>query len=374
MARKKNMDMTANLPGEIRRLIAEGKQEGLLSWAEVEAAARKLHLQQEQLDELARSLEDMGISVSMEEAQDQPGEEEDDAGELEGLDEKSLLQSVEKFDTQGLIRLYLQEITQYPLLSAEEEVDLAKRIAQGDAQAKEQLTNSNLRLVVSVAKKYAGRGLPFLDLIQEGNTGLMRAVEKFDWTMGTRFSTHATWWIRQSVRRGIAQNGSAIRVPEHVHNDMNKINTCSRQMRQELGREPTVKELAERLKLSEKKVQDVMQAMRKPLSLDRTIWEDEDATFMDSTMDVLVVDPDAAITAEQRTLAVQRALSKLTEREAHVLRCRYGMNDDGHVFMLEEIGKSLGLTRERVRQIEASALRKLRHPANSRELRELYCQ
>lgn len=368
---KREMNMAANLSGEIRRLIAEGKVTGTISYSRLEKAARKQHMDEEQLEMLLQSVDAMGIFVSMEETWI---DAEPEMEEADNLDEKSLLQSVEEYDEKGLTRLYLQEISRYPLLSAQEELELARRIAQGDGQAQKMLTEANLRLVVSIAKKYTGRGLSLLDLIQEGNTGLMRAVEKYDWTKGCRFSTHATWWIRQAIRRGITQGGSAIRVPEHVHNVMNKINSCSRQLRQELGREPTVEELAKHLELSEEKVREVIQSLRKPLSLDQSIQEDDgDETFLDRTVDTLAVNPEQEATQNQCSRAIQWALSTLSDREAYVLRCRYGLYD-GHIFRLEEIGQILGLTRERVRQIEAKALRKLRHPTKARELQAFHSQ
>ncbi len=295
--------------------------------------------------------------------QTDPGNEPED--ELEGLDEKSLERSVEKFDTQGLIRLYLQEIAQYPLLSAEEEADLAKRIAQGDAQAKEQLTNANLRLVVSVAKKHAGRGLPFLDLIQEGNTGLMRAVEKFDGTMGTRFSTYAIWWIRQAITRALDSQSDTIRKPVHLAQELNKIKIATRQLEQELERTPTTEEIAARADLSPEKVAAVLKYHYDMLSLEKELGDDGKSTLGELLEDPRIPDPAATLMAQSSLDTVK---DHLTTREMLVLQLTYGLSD-GIERSPEEIAVLLNLDKIRVSSILQKALKKLRHPTLAEEFR-----
>ena len=277
---------------------------------------------------------------------------------------------LDEFPSDDPVRMYLKEIGRYPLLAPEEELELARRMCEeNDEDARRKMTESNLRLVVSIAKRYTGRGLPFLDLIQEGNLGLMKAVEKFDYTMGYKFSTYATWWIRQAITRAIADQARTIRVPVHMVETVNKVIRTSRQLLQELGREPTEEELAEELGMTVEKVRDVLKVAQEPVSLETPIGEEEDSHLGDFIPAETDTDPadlaNAALMKEQ----IQKALSTLTDRERRVLELRYGL-DDGRPRTLEEVGQEFGVTRERIRQIEAKALRKLRHPARGKILKD----
>ena len=277
-----------------------------------------------------------------------------------------------EYNLEDSVRLYLKEIGQIKLLTADEEVELAKRISGGDQAAKHKLTEANLRLVVSIAKKFAGRGLEFLDLIQEGNTGLLKAVEKYDWKRQNKFSTYATWWIRQAITRAIADQARTIRVPVHMVEVINKVARCNRRLVQELGREPTVDETAAALNIPVEKIIEAKRIAADPISLDTPVGDDEDTTMGSFVRDERSVEPEDEVTNHGRALALREALETLTEREADVLRMRFGMYD-GRNHTLEEVGQIFGVTRERIRQIENKALRKLRHPSRAKKIRDFYC-
>lgn len=293
--------------------------------------------------------------------------------EFSGLDEPDSERSGELLsDGIGVddpVRMYLKEIGRVPLLNAEEEMELAKRMYDGDEEAKERLAEANLRLVVSIAKRYAGRGMSLLDLIQEGNLGLIRAVDKFDYRKGYKFSTYATWWIRQAITRSIADQARTIRIPVHMVETMNRVIRTSRQLLQELGREPRPEEIGERLGMSAERVSEILKFSQEPVSLETPVGEEEDSHLGD-----FICDEHMPVPAEAATFAILKeqlsaVLSTLTEREQRVLRLRFGL-DDGRARTLEEVGKEFCVTRERIRQIEAKALRKLRHPSRSRKLRD----
>ena len=276
---------------------------------------------------------------------------------------------LEGVSTEDPVRMYLKEIGNVPLLSGEEEVELAKRVEQGDEEAKKKLTEANLRLVVSIAKKYVGRGMPFLDLIQEGNMGLMKAVDKFDYTKGYKFSTYATWWIRQAITRGIADTGRTIRVPVHMVETINKTLRMTRTLLQELGREPTPEEVAARLNVPVARVREVLKISRDPVSLDTPIGEEDDSHLGDFIEDDTALSPSDSAAFSMLHEELKSALVSLTDRERQVIELRFGLLD-GRARTLEEVGKEFNVTRERIRQIEAKALRKLRHPSRSKRLKD----
>ncbi|MFW6238781.1 MAG: RNA polymerase sigma factor RpoD, partial [Halanaerobiales bacterium] len=267
------------------------------------------------------------------------------------------------------VRMYLKEIGQVDLLTPEEEIELAKRIEEGDEEAKQKMIEANLRLVVSIAKKYMGSGMSFLDLIQEGNTGLMKAVEKFDYTKGYKFSTYATWWIRQAVTRSIADKSRTIRIPVHMMETINKLSKVTRQLLQENGKEPTDKQIAERMDISEEKVKEIKKISREPISLETPIGEEEDSDLGDFVEDEGSPAPDKQAESYLLKEQLDEVLDTLTDREKRILELRFGI-EDGRPRTLEEVGKEFGVTRERIRQIEAKALRKLRHPSRSEKLRD----
>jgi len=267
------------------------------------------------------------------------------------------------------VRMYLKEIGRVPLLSAVEEIELAQRVEQGDEEAKRRLAEANLRLVVSIARRYVGRGMVFLDLIQEGNMGLIKAVEKFDYSKGFKFSTYATWWIRQAITRAIADQARTIRIPVHMVETINKLIRVSRQLLQEIGREPTPEEIAAEMEISPEKVREIMKIAQEPVSLETPIGEENDSNLGDFIEDHEALAPADAAAFELLREQLEEVLDTLTEREENVLRLRFGM-DDGRSRTLEEVGKEFGVTRERIRQIEAKALRKLRHPSRSKRLKD----
>ena len=285
--------------------------------------------------------------------------------DMENLD----LSVPEGISIEDPVRMYLKEIGKVPLLSAEEEIDLAQRMEQGDESAKKRLAEANLRLVVSIAKRYVGRGMLFLDLIQEGNLGLIKAVEKFDYRKGYKFSTYATWWIRQAITRAIADQARTIRIPVHMVETINKLNRVSRQLLQELGREPTPEEIAEEMHMSVERVREILKISQEPVSLETPIGEEEDSHLGDFIQDDNVPVPADAAAFTMLKEQLEDVLSTLTDREQKVLRLRFGL-DDGRARTLEEVGKEFNVTRERIRQIEAKALRKLRHPSRSRKLKD----
>ncbi|CAG7618687.1 RNA polymerase sigma factor RpoD [Paenibacillus allorhizosphaerae] len=271
--------------------------------------------------------------------------------------------------TNDPVRMYLKEIGRVQLLTAEDEIDLAKRIAEGDEEAKRRLAEANLRLVVSIARRYVGRGMLFLDLIQEGNMGLIKAAEKFDHTKGFKFSTYATWWIRQAITRAIADQARTIRIPVHMVETINKFVRVTRQLVQELGREPSLEEIAKEMELSQEKVREIMKIAQEPVSLETPIGEENDSNLGDFIEDHEALAPADAAAYEMLKEQIEDVLDTLTEREENVLRLRFGL-DDGRTRTLEEVGKVFGVTRERIRQIEAKALRKLRHPSRSKRLKD----
>ncbi|MGI6554299.1 MAG: RNA polymerase sigma factor RpoD [Bacillota bacterium] len=344
----------------IKELIKKGKKQGNLTYQEIMDALQGTEMSPEQIDEIYEQLGNMGIEVLAE-----PDDEEDEDDEDGALD----LSVPEGVGIDDPVRMYLKEIGRVPLLTAEEEVELAKRMEQGDEEAKRRLAEANLRLVVSIAKRYVGRGMLFLDLIQEGNLGLIKAVEKFDFRKGFKFSTYATWWIRQAITRAIADQARTIRIPVHMVETINKLIRVSRQLLQEYGREPTPEEIAAKMDISEERVREIMKIAQEPVSLETPIGEEEDSHLGD-----FIEDEDALAPAEAASFMLLKeqlegVLDSLTPREEKVLRLRFGL-DDGRSRTLEEVGREFGVTRERIRQIEAKALRKLRHPSRSKKLKD----
>ena len=298
--------------------------------------------------------------------------DEEDLENLDDVEEVRIEETSEVLEgvsTEDPVRMYLKEIGNVPLLTSEQEVELARRVEEGDPEAKKALTEANLRLVVSIAKKYVGRGMPFLDLIQEGNMGLMKAVDKFDYTKGYKFSTYATWWIRQAITRGIADTGRTIRVPVHMVETIKKTLRMTRQLLQELGREPTPEEVAEKLGVPASRVREVLKISRDPVSLDTPIGEEDDSHLGDFIEDDTALSPADSATFSMLKEELSNALESLTERERQVVKLRFGL-EDGRARTLEEVGKEFNVTRERIRQIEAKALRKLRHPSRSKRLKD----
>ena len=363
----------------LQALIAQGKKDGMIRAADLHAQLEKMQLTPEKIEEIYDRFEAMNIQIVTAELELDLGD--DDLGldgadiDLSGLDEEDLIDPVDlaaEYSLDDPVRMYLKEIGQVKLLSAEEEVDLAKRVSEGDQKAKNKLTEANLRLVVSIAKKYSGRGLHILDLIQEGNTGLIRAVDKFDWTKGNKFSTYATWWIRQAITRAIADQARTIRVPVHMVEVINKATRCNRKLVQELGREPTVEEIAAELNLPVEKIIEANRTAADTLSLDTPVGDEEDTSIGSFVEDERTPGPADATSNALLAEALKEILDTLTEREADVLRMRFGMYD-GRTHTLEEVGQIFGVTRERIRQIENKAIRKLRHPSRAKKIRDFYC-
>ena len=327
-----------------------------------------------QIDKLYSVLEENEIDVLELDDVDVSGDEDGTDPDLSDDETDQLIKNKlaipDTISTEDPVRLYLKEIGKVSLLTADEEVELAKRMGHGDEEAKHKLTEANLRLVVSIAKRYVGRGMLFLDLIQEGNLGLIKAVEKFDYTKGFKFSTYATWWIRQAITRAIADQARTIRIPVHMVETINKLMRVQRQLLQELGREPTEEEIAEEMGLSVERVREILKIAQEPVSLETPIGEEEDSHLGDFIQDENVPVPAEAAARMLLKEQLDEVLDTLTEREQKVLRLRFGMND-GRARTLEEVGKEFDVTRERIRQIEAKALRKLRHPSRSRKLRDL---
>lgn len=352
------------------QLIELGKKRMSLTYKDIMERLAPFDQDPEQIDEFFESLSEMGIDVGNESDEDEEtpmgGREERDSDEFSFEDDLSLPPGIKINDP---VRMYLKEIGRVPLLSAEDEVDLAKRIENGDEEAKRRLAEANLRLVVSIAKRYVGRGMLFLDLIQEGNMGLIKAVEKFDHKKGYKFSTYATWWIRQAITRAIADQARTIRIPVHMVETINKLIRVSRQLLQELGREPSPEEIAKEMELSTEKVREIMKIAQEPVSLETPIGEEDDSHLGDFIEDQEALAPADAAAYELLKEQLEDVLDTLTEREENVLRLRFGL-DDGRTRTLEEVGKVFGVTRERIRQIEAKALRKLRHPSRSKRLKD----
>ena len=355
----------ANQP-KMEELIQQGKSKGVLTYSEIMNSLTEQEMEPENLDKILDNMEQLGIEVINE--SEQLAAEADAPSEVE-LVEKEDLSVPDGISIDDPVRMYLKEIGKVPLLTAQEEIELAKRMEQGDEEAKKKLAESNLRLVVSIAKRYVGRGMLFLDLIQEGNLGLIKAVEKFDYRKGYKFSTYATWWIRQAITRAIADQARTIRIPVHMVETINKLIRVSRQLLQEYGREPQPDEIAKEMNISEAKVREIIKIAQEPVSLETPIGEEEDSHLGD-----FIPDEDAPAPAEAASFSLMReqlmdVLDTLTPREEKVLRLRFGL-EDGRQRTLEEVGKEFEVTRERIRQIEAKALRKLRHPSRSKKLRD----
>lgn len=349
------------------------KQKGIIDEYKVNALIDELGLDTKQIDKLYEKLEAYNIVILSAPEDDGEQDEElllddddEDKDDSISIAKNPILSSSTKTDDP--VHLYLKEIGNYPLLTMDEEVKLAKRIENGDEDAKRALAESNLRLVVSIAKRYVGRGLSFLDLIQEGNLGLIKAVEKFDYTKGFKFSTYATWWIRQAITRSIADQSRTIRIPVHMSEIINKTYRVSRSLLQELGREPTEQELADELDMPVEKVLEVLKISSDPISLDIPIGEEEDSRLGDFIKDDNIIGPEEAASYSMLRDQISKLLDTLTEREQRVLVLRFGLQD-GRTRTLEEVGKEFNVTRERIRQIEAKALRKLRHPSRSKHLK-----
>lgn len=345
----------------IKELIEKGKAKGILTYKEIMDALEEVDLEPDQIEKIYDTLENMGIDVI--------GEIEPDIDDLQLAEEELDISIPDGISIDDPVRMYLKEIGKVPLLSADEEIDLAQRMENGDSEAKRRLAEANLRLVVSIAKRYVGRGMLFLDLIQEGNLGLIKAVEKFDYRKGYKFSTYATWWIRQAITRAIADQARTIRIPVHMVETINKLIRVSRQLLQELGREPQPEEVAKEMGLTVEKVREIMKIAQEPVSLETPIGEEEDSHLGD-----FIPDDDAPAPAEAAAFTLLKeqlidVLDTLTPREEKVLRLRFGL-DDGRARTLEEVGKEFNVTRERIRQIEAKALRKLRHPSRSKKLKD----
>jgi len=361
---------------QLDQILERAKKSGSITFNEVDDAFADLDMSQTEKDAFYDKLEDSGIEVKPLDIVD-----DFDFESLEPDSEAELEELVEAAETDDLtdmpkgvtvddpVRMYLKEIGKVPLLTADEEMDLAQRMEQGDEEAKKRLCEANLRLVVSIAKRYVGRGMLFLDLIQEGNLGLIKAVDKFDWRKGFKFSTYATWWIRQSITRSIADQARTIRIPVHMVETINKQIRVTRQLLQELGRDPTPEEIAAEMEIPVEKVREISKIAQEPVSLETPIGEEEDSHLGDFIPDEDVPSPADAAAFSMLKEQLDEVLSTLTEREQEVLRLRFGL-DDGRQRTLEEVGQMFKVTRERIRQIEAKALRKLRHPNRSKRLRD----
>ena len=368
---KTNNTQAAEQPAEVKpqvkveELVESGKNKGTLTLKEVADQLEGVELEPDQLDKILDMLDTLGVDVVSEIELPEPEALPEETGNIDDLD----LSVPEGISTDDPVRMYLKEIGKVPLLTADEEIELAKRMEEGDEEAKRKLAEANLRLVVSIAKRYVGRGMLFLDLIQEGNLGLIKAVEKFDYRKGYKFSTYATWWIRQAITRAIADQARTIRIPVHMVETINKLIRVSRQLLQEYGREPQPEEIAREMGISEEKVREIIKIAQEPVSLETPIGEEEDSHLGD-----FIPDDEAPAPAEAAAFTLLReqlmsVLSTLTPREEKVLRLRFGL-DDGRARTLEEVGKEFKVTRERIRQIEAKALRKIRHPSRSKKLKD----
>ena len=361
----------ARFDEKVKELLALAKKKrNVLEYQEISEFFADMPLEEEQFEKILEVLEQNSIDVLRITEDDDVDDEEIILTEEDDVDVESLDLSIpDSISIEDPVRMYLKEIGKVPLLSAEEEIELAKRMELGDHEAKKRLAEANLRLVVSIAKRYVGRGMLFLDLIQEGNLGLIKAVEKFDYRKGYKFSTYATWWIRQAITRAIADQARTIRIPVHMVETINKLIRVSRQLLQELGREPTPEEIAEEMNMPVDRVREILKISQEPVSLETPIGEEEDSHLGDFIQDDNVPVPaDAAAFTLLKEQLVE-VLGTLTEREQKVLRLRFGL-DDGRARTLEEVGKEFNVTRERIRQIEAKALRKLRHPSRSRKLKD----
>lgn len=354
----------------IKELIQKGKRKGIISYREIMDAFEQVELTPEQIDDIYEALASQGIEI-LPGINEEPTEEHEDQEQFQPEEEEIEIDLTipEGIALDDPVRMYLKEIGRVPLLLANEEIELARKVESGDETAKRRLAEANLRLVVSIAKRYVGRGMLFLDLIQEGNLGLIKAVEKFDYRKGFKFSTYATWWIRQAITRAIADQARTIRIPVHMVETINKLIRVSRQLLQALGREPTAEEIAEEMEMSPERVREIIKIAQEPVSLETPIGEEEDSHLGD-----FIEDQDAPAPAEAASFRLLKeqledVLNTLTPREEKVLRLRFGL-DDGRARTLEEVGQIFNVTRERIRQIEAKALRKLRHPSRSKKLKD----
>ena len=377
MANTKNpKPSTEDAMAAVSALIAKAKREGSIQSSELTAELEKLDLPVEKIEHIYDTFDAMDIQIVSPELElDVSDDLGMDMDEVPDNDEEELVDPLElaaEYNLDDPVRMYLKEIGQVKLLTSEEEIELAKRVSEGDKKAKDRLTEANLRLVVSIAKKYSGRGLHILDLIQEGNTGLIRAVDKFDYTKGNKFSTYATWWIRQAITRAIADQARTIRVPVHMVEVINKATRCNRKLVQELGREPTLEEIAAELNLPIEKIIEANRTAADTLSLDMPVGDEEDTTIGSFVEDDNTPGPVDATSNAMLSEALTEILGTLTEREADVLRMRFGMYD-GRTHTLEEVGQIFGVTRERIRQIENKAIRKLRHPSRAKKIKDFYC-
>ena len=351
---------------KVNKILKKAKEQGKITYGDL---AKELDdVNPEQIDEVFDAFEEMGVNLFSDDMEEEPNIE--DLKEVEDLKLDEITEtSFEGINVDDPVRMYLREIGKIPLLTFDEELDLAKRILEGDEDAKQKLAESNLRLVVSIAKKYVGRGMLFLDLIQEGNMGLIKAVEKFDYTKGFKFSTYATWWIRQAITRAIADQARTIRIPVHMVETINKLIRTSRNLLQQLGREPTPEEIAKEMEIPVEKVVEIQKIAQDPVSLETPIGEEEDSHLGDFIQDEDSPAPHDAASYTLLKEQLEEVMNTLTPREAKVLKLRFGL-EDGKSRTLEEVGKEFNVTRERIRQIEAKALRKLRHPSRSKKLRD----
>ncbi|MBX9973066.1 RNA polymerase sigma factor RpoD [Cytobacillus firmus] len=366
-ARSKEVDSELTLEQVKDQLVEVGKKTGVLAYDDIAERLSQFELDSHQMDEFYEFLGDQGVELVGDNENDDPNVQELAKNEEEfDLNDLSVPPGVKINDP---VRMYLKEIGRVDLLSAEEEIALANRIEEGDEEAKRRLAEANLRLVVSIAKRYVGRGMLFLDLIQEGNMGLIKAVEKFDYRKGFKFSTYATWWIRQAITRAIADQARTIRIPVHMVETINKLIRVQRQLLQDLGREPTPEEIAEDMDLTPDKVREILKIAQEPVSLETPIGEEDDSHLGDFIEDQDATSPSEHAAYELLKEQLEDVLDTLTDREENVLRLRFGL-DDGRTRTLEEVGKVFGVTRERIRQIEAKALRKLRHPSRSKRLKD----
>ena len=374
--KEKPEDTQKSREERLSNLIEKGKKAGKLTLKEIADVIDGLNLSQEQMDRFYDTLEELNIETV---GEDLPPIDDDELlpalDELEEIDEvteEEIAEAdsmVDSYSTDDPVRMYLKEIGKVSLLTQEEEIELAVRMSQGDEEAKRRMAEANLRLVVSIAKRYVGRGMLFLDLIQEGNLGLIKAVEKFDYTKGYKFSTYATWWIRQAITRAIADQARTIRIPVHMVETINKVIRVSRQLLQELGHDPSAEEIAAEMNIPVEKVRDILKIAQEPVSLETPIGEEEDSHLGDFIPDEDASEPSEAASFSLLKEQLMSVRATLTPREEKVLRLRFGI-EDGRTRTLEEVGKEFNVTRERIRQIEAKALRKLRHPSRSKKLRD----